>query len=171
MEKIVHFSGVNVVVEEAQASTLHTLRVGDPVKVLEKGNSAYGGGKDICPGIIVSFEPFRSLPTLRVVYVKQTYGAAVLKFACINAETAKDFELIAGAADLSEGAELRREVEKVLGSSIAAKQRELDGLREQLAYFQSAFAQYWTPAEAAAPAAVPPPEPAADVDVDKEEPF
>lgn len=140
MEKqttIIEVNGVKLEVDLRSAKRIDELKVGSRVKCLTKDYS----GMKTCPGVIVGFEPFPSLPTIVVAYLDIGYGSPGLKFKTFNSE-AKDLEVI---ADLDNNAlEIdREEALAYFDREIAKKDMELKEATAKRAFFVAHFGRYF----------------------------
>ena len=138
-KRIVEINGVKVEVDLRTAVRVDTLSVGSRVKVLAK---EYGGWQTY-PGVIIGFEPFKSLPTIVVCYLSTQYNK--LNFCSYNAES-KDIEIV---AEIDQSA---IEVEKAgviasMNRQIEVKRRELTDIEQQKAFFLAKFGAYFTDAK------------------------
>lgn len=134
---VIEINGVKLEVDLRSAKRIDELRIGSRVKCLVK---RYDGYKT-CPGVVVGFEPFPSLPTIVVAYLETEWNAAGLKFTSFNAET-KDFEIVSdldhNALEIDKGTVLDqfdRELQK--------KEAELQELRDKKAFFLARFSNYF----------------------------
>lgn len=94
-KRIVEIKGIKMEVDyrEGTAVKVDSFRVGSKVKLLTKGYSDY----TVRPGVIVGFDEFKSLPTIKVLVVNAGYAGGV-EFVNFN-EGLKDAELIAADDD------------------------------------------------------------------------
>ncbi len=135
----IEINGVKLEVDMRYAKRIEELRVGDPVRVLEKND--YSGPK-IHSGVIVSFEPFKDLPTIVVAYMEGDWNKADVKFASINSNT-KNHAIVRADTDVSD-------LDKAaMVAKIEAQQRKLqndiDELELKKKYFLANFKRYWEP--------------------------
>lgn len=116
---IVEVNGVKLEVDLRYARRIEEMRVGDRCRVLIKPTY---GGPGVHTGVVVGFEPFATLPTIVIAYIKREYSSAAVKFLAFNKETT-DAEIV--RADDKFDAEqeitlareaLDREVEKAQGN-------------------------------------------------------
>jgi len=133
-KKIVEINGVKIEVDLRTAKTVQTYKVGDKVKLLKK---AYQGW-DVCAGIIISFDEFKSLPTVVVAYIDGSYSAD-LKFANINSET-KETEIAPAGDDFVIE---KNEVIRRMDNMIKETQLKLDDLIAKKEYFTKKFNAYF----------------------------
>ena len=139
---IIEINGIKMEVDLRHAKMVHdNLRVGTKVKLLAKSDYS---GPEVYPGIIVGFEPFESLPTIIVAYVKGSYGeSSFIHFAYINASESarKKWELVPSVDD-----ELPVSKENVLGGidrEIKKHEREIEELNAKRTYFLRNFGAYF----------------------------
>lgn len=139
MSERIEIEGQQFEVDDRIARRVETLKIGTPVRVLTKAD--YSGKRDIFTGVVVGFEPFKDLPTVRVAYFKADYSAASVEFVSFNAQT-KDFLMVAApdnfdaTSDLDNARKaLDRKVEKA-----AATLREAEAERD---YFARHLASAW----------------------------
>lgn len=138
---IIEVNGVKLEVDLRTARRIDEIRIGDTVKVLTK---QYDGHK-VSPGVVIGFEPFTQLPTIVVAYVENSWAKAEIKFVYYNSAS-KDIEIVHAADDdfsLDRADMLAR-----FDREIAGKEREIDAIREQRAYFERHFQQFWSPVTA-----------------------
>jgi hypothetical protein len=136
--RIVEINGVKVEVDLRSARVVESYRVGDPVKVLVKNYSGY----KVFPGVIVSFDEFKNLPTINVIYLDATYSKADLLFAALNAET-KDVE-IAPASKLDITLE-KATVLDLLYREAEKKRMEILEIESKRDYFLANFQKHFAP--------------------------
>lgn len=135
---IIEVNGVKLEVDMRTARRIEEIRIGSPVKLLTK--VTYGGNK-VHPGIVIGFEPFKDLPTILVAYVEESWASAEIKIAAINSKQ-EDFDMIA-AVDRDFAVD-RDAIVKRFDRQIAAKEREIDTIREQRKYFETNFKAFWS---------------------------
>lgn len=133
-------------VPETVAVREDTLRIGDKVKVLRK--PTYGDMK-IQPGVVIAFEPFKSLPTVVVAVVDIGYSDAKIEFIYFNANT-KDVEMVKAIGDdlLTIDTTL---VNKSITTQIVKLEQQIEDLKNKQAYFQEKFRAYFVPVETEVP--------------------
>lgn len=134
---IIEVNGVKLEVDLRSAKRIDELRIGSRVKCLTKDYS----GMKTCPGVVVGFEPFPSLPTIVVAYLDISYGSAGLKFKSFNSEV-KDFEIV---SDLDNNAlEIdREEALAYFDREIAKKDLELKEVTAKREFFLAHFGRYF----------------------------
>lgn len=89
-KRIIEIGGVKLEVDLRDAKVIENYKVGTKVKILIKEYDSYKP----YPGIIVGFDEFEKLPTIKVAYLNTGYSDASIKFAFINEESLKEkFEL------------------------------------------------------------------------------
>lgn len=93
--QIIEVNGVKLEVDLRTARRIEELRIGSRVKVLD--GTGYGAAT-VYPGIVVGFEPFASLPTIIIAYVKSEFNDVGLKTISYNAKTEK-VEIVASIDD------------------------------------------------------------------------
>jgi hypothetical protein len=133
---IVEVNGIKLEVDLRYARRIDEMRIGDRVKVLKK---QYDGFK-VHAGIVVGFEPFQKLPTIVCAYVGQDWNKAEMKFLHFNS-AAQDVEIVHAADEdfhVDRDAIIAR-----FEREIAAKEREIETIREQQRYFETNFRAYW----------------------------
>lgn len=134
----IEVNGVKLEVDLRHAKRVDQLRIGDRVKCLVK---SYGGSMETYPGVVIGFEPFPSLPSIQVAYLKTGYGDNMLNFQVFNEET-KDFEIIAdidnNALEVDKGNILdkfERDIEK--------HRRDIEELEQKRDFFVAKFGAYF----------------------------
>ena len=149
--RTIEIKGVKFDVDTRYLTRVDELRVGNRVKVLTKDYSGY----TVHPGVVVGFDMFKNLPTVRVAYVDQkvtAYGSdkQLIKVLAFNAES-KDLEVILDvdmALDLSRSAVLQ-----MLDRQEQKLRADILELEQARAFFEAQFGTYWK-----APEQVPEPE-------------
>lgn len=141
----IQIKGVKMDVDLRTAVRIDTLRVGDRVKVL-KGATTYEGAK-VHPGVVIGFEPFKTMPTVIVAFMEAGYGKHDLKFLYYN-ESSKDVEVIKSLDDDLLVVE-KENVDRHFEREIAKKEGEIRELEEKRDYFHNKFRSYWAPVETA----------------------
>lgn len=134
---VIEVNGVRLEVDMRYARRIEEIRIGSPVKLLAK--NGYGGHK-VYAGIVIGFEPFKDLPTILVAYIEDDFSKAEVKVVSINAKT-ENYDLVA-AVDPDFSID-RESVLKKFERQIAAKQREIEVIEEQINYFKTNFKAYW----------------------------
>jgi len=136
-KRIVEISGVKIEVDTRNAKKIESYKVGDNVKVLEKG---YGETYKVYPGVIVGFDEFPDLPTIIVAVLVEEYGEADIRFKYFNKNTTSiqiapmhDFELKLSKADML--SKMNRKIEEKL--------RELKELEARRDFFLKNFNKYF----------------------------
>lgn len=141
-KKIIEINGVKLEIDLREATTIDTVKVGDAIKLLKK---KYSDSWDSFPGTIVGFDCFKTLPTIIVAYIENSYSDdALLKFAYINAE-AKDCEIVkCNEHDLviERGTILNR-----FDRAIGKAEREIEDLKIKKRYFETQFSRFFSEAK------------------------
>jgi len=136
---IVEINGVKLEVDLRHARIVHeNIKVGSKVKLLVKSDYQ---GPAVYAGVVVGFEPFDSLPTIIVAYVKDGYSDNGLFFAHINAKSSDKYDLVPSLDD-----ELPIKKEDVLASfdrKIEKARAELQTVESQRDYFLRHFNRYF----------------------------
>lgn len=112
-------------------SRVESLRIGDPVKVLQKPAS-YSTDMKVYYGVVVAFELFKKLPTLVILYAESGYASCDLKTLYYNEKVASkedapeiircppsDIQRASVATDFRRSIQVERE-------KLQAQMRELD---------------------------------------------
>jgi len=81
---IIEVAGKKIEINLDKARIVDEYHIGDTVKVLKKN---YGDNYSVFPGVIVSLDNFKELPTLTIMYFEVSYDKAVVNFAHINKKT------------------------------------------------------------------------------------
>ena len=84
-KRIVEIGGIKVEIDMRHAKVIDHYSVGTRVKILVKDYSSYKP----YPGIILGFDDFDRLPTIKVAYLEDGYDPSI-KVAYVNAETMKE---------------------------------------------------------------------------------
>jgi hypothetical protein len=88
--RIIEINGVKLEVDMRTAKRIDTFRIGDAVKVLD---TRYEEAK-FCPGVIVNFTEFESMPSIEVMCLEDTYGGGIdIKFISIVAKKKCSYEI------------------------------------------------------------------------------
>jgi hypothetical protein len=135
--QIIEINGIKLEVDMRYARRIEELRIGSPVKVLNKGQY---GGQTVHAGVVIGFEPFKDLPTILVAYVTDSFSSAEIKVISINSAS-KDYDIVACVDPdfmVDKAAILQR-----FDRQIAQKQREIDAIEEQKKYFETNFKVFW----------------------------
>jgi len=137
-KQIIEVNGVKLEVDLRTARRVEELQVGSRVKVLIK--EAYSTTTKVHPGVVVGFEPFKSLPTIIIAYVMSEYNDVGLKTVSYNSAT-ENVEIVASIDDdfsVSKSEVLgwfRRERQK-----LDEKRAEIDAKE---AFFLDRFKAFW----------------------------
>lgn len=134
---IIEVNGIKLEVDMRYARRIEELRIGSPVKILDKGQYA---NQKVMPGIVIGFEPFQDLPTILVAYLADEWSTASVKVVSINAKQ-KDYDMIA-AVDPDFAVDRASIIQK-FNRLIESKQREIDVIEEQKRYFETNFKAFW----------------------------
>jgi hypothetical protein len=141
---IIEVNGVKMEVDLRHARIVHeNIKVGSKVKLLVKNDYS---GPVVYAGVVVGFEPFDSLPTIIVAYVKEGYTEAGLYFAHVNAKSADKYDMVPSLDD-----ELPIKKEDVLAQfdrKIERARAELESHEAQRDYFLRHFNRYFDRATA-----------------------
>lgn len=141
---IVEINGVKMEVDLRHARIVHeNIKVGSKVKLLVKNDYS---GPVVYAGVVVGFEPFDTLPTIIVAYVKDGYSDAGLFFAHVNAKSADKYDLVPSLDD-----ELPIKKADVLAQfdrKIEKARAEVEAAESQRDYFLRHFNRYFAPASA-----------------------
>ncbi len=145
--RIVEIGGVKLEVDMRYAKKVENFKIGDGIKVLIKAYSNYESN----PGVIIGFDNFEKLPTIRVAYLKVEYNTASIKFLDINSET-KDVE-ICPISDYDVPYSKTTVLEK-FDAEISKVEENLRELKSKREYFMNMFGQYFDIVPTAPPAQV-----------------
>lgn len=144
IRRTIEIGGVKIDVDLRTAVRVETLKVGDRIRVLVK--QAYSTRWDICPGVVVGFEPFRSRPTIVICYLQ----GSQLVTTPLNEDSA-DIEIVPA---LDDTLMLERDhVVTLLQAEIRQRETALDESRRKLDYFERMFGR-WFESENAPGAAI-----------------
>jgi hypothetical protein len=148
-KKIVELNGVRMEVDQRQAIRAETLKVGDPVRVLEK--PSYGDIK-VHSGVVAGFEPFPSNPIIIIAYLEISYSDAKVQFVYLNPadeEQAKKFEVIASIDD--DLPVEKADVLRLMDKDIERKRAEVEDLERKKRFFIHRFGKYFPEVESELP--------------------
>lgn len=139
-KQIIEIKGVKMEVDyrEGKTTRIDTYRIGSKVKILTKG---YGDSYTVRAGIIIGFDEFKQLPTIKILCVNTGYGGGV-EYVNFN-EGLKDAEVIS-AEDDEELYAKREDVIETINREIEKKKIELETAQFNLRQFQ----KYWGQAAA-----------------------
>ena len=97
-KKVIEVNGVKLEVDLRYAKKIEHFKIGDKVKLLITTKDYQDNiTNKICPGVIVNFEEFKSLPTIVIAYLSKDYDPD-LEFAYINSDSTK-YEVISASDD------------------------------------------------------------------------
>ena len=136
-KKVIEINGVKLEVDLRNAKVIDNFRVGDTVKILKK---EYNDKFKVCPGVIVSSENFKELPTIVVAYINNSYSTD-LEFVYIN-EQSKDVEMV--PADLKDLSIEKDYVLKNFDQKITTKHNEIIEIERKKKYFLDNFQRYFS---------------------------
>lgn len=134
----IEINGIKVEVDLRTCKTISTYKVGDNVKILRKEYDGYR----TYSGVIIDFVAFKERPAIVVAYFDQNYSGVDIKFETITQDSV-DIEI---APCLPH--ELKINKDRVIDKfdlAIAAKEREVDELRQKKDYFIQNFAKFFEP--------------------------
>ena len=114
------------------------VRIGDRVKIMKKGYDKW----NTYPGVVVSFDDFKGLPTINIVYVDVSYSSCNLVMIAYNDE-AKDIKVVFLPDDSKELDVDRSATIDRFNSEIEKKKNELSELIYKKAYFEKNFGKFF----------------------------
>lgn len=139
---IIEINGVKLEVDLRKARVVHdNIKIGSRVKLLEK--SAYDG-PEVYAGVVVAFEPFESLPTIVIAYIKNAYGESnFVHFAYINTsdKSKEKWEMVPSQDDDMPIA--RENIMSGFAREIQKHEQEIIGLNARRDYFTRNFGAYF----------------------------
>lgn len=114
------------------------IRIGDRCKIMKKGYDKWNS----YPGVVVSFDNFKDLPTINIVYVDVSYSACNLMMVAYNDE-AKDIKVVflpddSKELDIDRAATIDR-----FNNEIEKKKNELAELIYKKTYFEKNFGKFF----------------------------
>lgn len=115
------------------------VRIGDRVKIMKKGYDKW----NTYPGVVVSFDDFKGLPTINIVYVDVSYSSCNLAMVAYN-EDAKDIKVVFLPDDSKELDVDRVAVIDRFDNEIEKKKAELSDLIYKKAYFEKNFGKFFS---------------------------
>ena len=136
---VVEVNGIKLEVDLRYAKRIDTLRVGSKVKVLVKSDYAE---PDVHTGVVVGFEPFESLPTVIICYLKVSYSAASLEFAYVNSKSGKKYDIIVAVDD--DLPVKKADVLAQMDVEVEKKRQEIAEIERKRAYFLQHFNAYFS---------------------------
>ena len=146
---VIEINGVKMEVDLRHARRVENIRVGTRVKVLTK---KYGDTYEVKHGLVIGFEPFKSLPTIIVAVAKIDYTEAKIEFVYFNSAS-KDIEMTV-ACDDDLAALDKNDFIKNVDREIAANQAKILECEQRKAFFLEKFKCFWEPIEQAVADAV-----------------
>ena len=134
-KRIVEIDGIKMEVDLRTAKRVDSFRIGDNVKVLDKGYDGY----KVKPGIIVDFAEFKELPTIVIAVFEEAGWSSMpnISFIHYNKEISEKVEIVLSSEDeikvSRDGAieRFEREIQK--------KKNEYEDLKNKLEYFKTHF--------------------------------
>jgi hypothetical protein len=138
--RTIEINGVKMEIDlrHAKVARIDTLKIGTKVKILQKEYSNYA----VRHGVVVGFEPFEKLPTIRMAWVDpNSYSSDPMKFISFNSET-KDTEILIDEDD----DEMSLTLDKTVASfnrAIENKRIELEKLHEAKEIFFKHFGRFF----------------------------
>lgn len=138
---VIEINGIKMEVDLRQAKRVDRFQIGTKVKLLEK--SDYGDGHEVHHGVIAGFEPFETLPTIVVAFLKIDYSEAKIKFAYINSsdKSKKKWEIVP-SLDTTLALE-KSDVLKKMDRAISEAEAQVEDLVMKKNYFLQNFGQYF----------------------------
>ena len=133
---IIEIKGVKIDVDLQEATQIEHLKIGDSVKVLLKRYDDY----KVCPGIIIGFVRFTTLPTIEIAYLDLSYNEAELSFIAYNANT-KNVEI--AKTEIQELSFKKSTVLEIMDKKILGKEQELHDMKAKKDYFLKNFGKYF----------------------------
>lgn len=115
------------------------IRIGDRVKVMKKGYDKWNN----YAGVVVSFDDFKGLPTINIVYVDVSYSSCNLVMIAYNDE-AKDIKVVFLPDDSKELDVDRSATIDRFNNEIEKKKNELSELIYKKAYFEKNFGKFFS---------------------------
>jgi len=137
-EKIIEINGTKLEVDMRYATRIDTLQIGTKVKVLDKSY-----GVRVVHGVVIGFEPFSTLPTIIIAYVKpSTYSnPCSVEFLYYNSDT-KDYEVIAAHNDDDQALDKKQIVES-MDYEMNQLKNKIEEIEKAKQYFLNKFTCYW----------------------------
>jgi len=118
------------------------LKIGDPVKLLMKSN--YGSEKyKTYQGVIASFDNFKDIPTINVVYLDTEYSTCTIKTVAINDGT-PDIQIALLDPESKELDINQATILETFDRQIEVKKKELADLFYKKSYFEKNFGKFFT---------------------------
>ena len=114
------------------------VRIGDRVKIMKKGYDKWNS----YAGVVVSFDDFKDLPTINIVYVDVSYSSCNLQMVAYNNET-KDIKVCFLPDDSKELDIDRASTLDRFDNEIEKKKAELAELFYKKAYFEKNFGKFF----------------------------
>lgn len=143
-KQVIEINGVKMEIDLRHARRIDNIRVGTRVKVLTK---KYGDTYEVKHGLVIGFEPFKSLPTIIIVVAKIEYNEAKIEFVYYNTSS-KDIEITV-ACDDDLAALDKNDFVKNVDREIASLQSKIQECEQRKAYFLDKFKCFWEPLEMA----------------------
>ena len=89
-KRLIEINGTKFEVDLSSAKRIDEFKVGDVVKILKKEYSTYKS----YAGTIVGFDNFKTLPTIIIAYLEESYDSADIKYVYYNSQI-EDVEICA----------------------------------------------------------------------------
>lgn len=133
----IEINGTKFDIDMRHAKRIDVFKIGTKVKLLLKGSS----GDEVKTGVVVGFEPFKSLPTVTVCYINMTWSGTELNFAHINKNSRDKYEMVACLDD--DLPIQKQDVLSKLDHEIDKKLEEANDLKIKREYFLTHFNQWF----------------------------
>lgn len=115
------------------------VRIGDRVKIMKK---TYDNKYQSYPGIVVSFDNFKDLPTFNIVYVDAQYNSCNIIMVAYN-ESTTDYKVCFVPNDSKELDIDKTMILKYFEKAIETKKNELSDLMYKMSYFEKNFGKFF----------------------------
>lgn len=135
--EVIEIKGVKFEVDTAKMVRIHEFRIGDPVKVLVKKYSDY----EACPGIVISIDMFKLLPSVTVAYISKRYSNSDIEYATYNQDS-KEMEICPLNPEDSV-AVCKGQIVESLDKQIEGKRQEISVLELKKKHFLERFGAFF----------------------------
>lgn len=141
---VIEINGVKMEIDLRHARRVENISVGTRVKVLVK---KYADTYEVRHGLVIGFEPFKSLPTIIIAVCKIDYQNAQIEFVYFNTAS-KDIEITVASDDDLASLD-KNDFIKSVDREIAAANAKILECEQRKAYFLDKFKCFWEPIEQA----------------------
>ena len=140
MKREIEINGIKFEVDMSTAKRIDTFKIGDNVKVLDKGYSDY----KILDGVITAFVNFKDLPTIEVAVFESSWSEVKIRFIYIN-ENAENYEIT--PSSYYESKIEKNKVVESLNREIETKKSKIRDLENKKNWFVKYYEKHFEKSE------------------------